>query len=111
MKILLALLAFVILSPVSAAAASHLWQESASGTIRLGVRDKFAGDHDSFTVTFRVTSETGKVYELVRKTSADEFLYVSFPSDFSDDGFYGRYTWQALVDSKPIAGGKFSTEY
>ncbi|MGZ3650598.1 MAG: hypothetical protein ACXVB9_12975 [Bdellovibrionota bacterium] len=90
----------------------HVWQESASAVVTLGVRDKFADERDSSTVTFVVVSQDGHdSYKITRATFGDAFLYVKFPQDFTDRSLVGSFTWTALVDGKKIAGGSITNEY
>jgi hypothetical protein len=104
-----ALLAFVALAPLASFADSHLWQESTSASVTLGVRDKFADQRDTSTVTFVVRSvDASRTYKLTRTTTGDDFLEVRFPEDFTQDGMQGRYTWQGIVDGKVVANGDFS---
>jgi hypothetical protein len=83
--------------------------QSTSAVIKLGVWDKFDVDKTN-RATFIVTAPNGKQYMVNKTESLDEWVYVSFPEDFSpypDYSAYTLYSWKCVVGEKTVAGGKF----
>ena len=84
--------------------------QSTSAFIQLGVWDK-SGVSKSNKATFIVTEPSGKQYKAERSESLDDWVYVSFPQDFSsypdNISVYTNYSWKCIVDGKNVAGGNF----
>ena len=87
---------------------AHGFLQSTSANIVLGVWDKADVDRTDHA-TFIVTSPTGKQYKAEKSQSLDEWVYVSFPNDFSEypPNPYTLYSWKCIVGGKVVANGKF----
>lgn len=111
-------LTFVLLAP----AVAQSWQQSASPSVRLGIRD-FSRTPGPGTVAyvarFEVFTLKGERYISLKHVPAGgEWGTVSFPEDFRvfPSGVTwiqalgpgpGKYRWVALVEGEAIAGGEF----
>lgn len=84
--------------------------QSTAAVIQLGVWDK-AGNAKSNNTTFIVTAPDGKQYKATSSEPLDNWVYVSFPDNFSPyletTSIYTTYSWKAVVDGKNVASGNF----
>jgi len=84
--------------------------QSASTIIQLGVWDKM-GVSKTNNATFIVTAPNGKQYKAEKSEPLDDWVYASFPEDFSpypeNTSVFTTYSWKCVVDGKNIAGGIF----
>ena len=84
--------------------------QSTAAFIQLGVWDK-SGVSKTNKATFIVTEPSGKQYKAERSEPLDDWVYVTFPNDFSpyldNTSVYMSYSWKCIVDGKTVANGNF----
>lgn len=88
----------------------HGFLQSTGAVIQLGVWDKL-DVADSDKATYIVTATNGKQFKAERNESLDDWVYVTFPEDFSpypsDTTTIQTYRWKCVVGGETVAGGTF----
>lgn len=89
---------------------AHTFLQSTAAKIQLGLWDKFDVDATNLSI-FIVTGPDGNTYQTTRSESLDNWVYVTFPDDFSNypvnASIYATYSWKCFVGGRNVAGGKF----
>ena len=86
------------------------WQQSASVSVRLGVKGKASQveAYDALFTVYTLDYPNGRVtHEIKKRITPDQFTYLYFPEDIHARALPGKYGWTCTVGNDVVAKGEF----